>query len=84
MSRIFKFTLHPDVQAFSGLGRLLGVGWQGDDLRLWAEYDEDDPRATTIIVALTGQAPPMDAAFFGTAVGREFVAHVYHRRSDIA
>jgi hypothetical protein len=79
MTRIFKFTLHPDVQAFVGLTRILGVGWQGDDLRLWAEYDADDQGATTVIVALTGEAPPMDAEFVGTAVGREFVAHVYRR-----
>jgi hypothetical protein len=84
VSRIFKFSLHPDVQAFSGLTRLLGVGWQGDDLRLWAEYDDDDPTTTVIVVALTGQAPPMDATFLGTAVGPEFVAHVYYRRAEIA
>lgn len=78
-ARIFKFTLRPDVQEFSGLTRLLGVGWQGDDLRLWAEYDEDDRRTTQIIVALTGQAPPMDCDFVGTAVGTPFVLHVYSR-----
>lgn len=81
MSRIFKFTLIPDAQMFVGLERLLGVGWQGDDLRLWAEYDEADLTVTTVIVALTGQAPPMDCHFLGTAVGREFVAHVYWRPS---
>lgn len=86
MSRIFKHTLPPGATALSGIVKVLGVGWQkvddgrmrGEELRLWAETDPDDPTETVFYAALTGEAPPPDAEHVGTAVG-SYVIHVYRQ-----
>ncbi len=81
MSRIFKFDLGPAENDFHGIVRVLGVGWQGGNLRVWAEVDPDDRTTlTTLYAAVTGQEPPPDGEFIGTAVGPEFVIHVYRVR----
>jgi len=70
------------------VARWLGVGWQGDELVVWAEALQADEIATHLVVAMTGQPAPvsrpgMRSEHVGTAMhptlnsGAPFVAHVY-------
>lgn len=77
--RIFKHTLPPGRTTLTGIVKVLGVGWQGDELRLWAETDPGDSTATVLYAAITGDEPPADAEHVGTAVGAVYVAHVYRQ-----
>lgn len=81
MAKIWKYTLTPECHIGQGYSlNPLSVGWQGDDVVLWAEASEQ-PKALTavrgvkpngmyVLVVPTGdETPPTGFEYIGTAHG---------------
>ncbi len=93
MSKIYKYVLTPESHIGQGLSlKPLAVGWQDDDVVLWAEASEQPeeisrilgvrPNGLFVIVIPTGQeTPPAGFEYVGTAhhSGNPLVFHVYSR-----
>jgi hypothetical protein len=86
MRRIFKYSLPPVGEAALGMHgdpRPLGVGWQGRQLVMWAEVDDDRAaRIRAFTVVMTGDPVP-DGEYIGSVQrvddGQPYVVHVYRQ-----
>lgn len=86
--RILKFVLQPETTIIETADqpRFLAVGWQGEDLCVWAEAAAGTGVVSLLGAVPTGMAPPDDGEYVGTAqteaFGPRLVFHVYRRASD--
>jgi hypothetical protein len=83
--RVLKFTVAPTVTVIATADepRFLAVGWQGDQLCVWAEATVGDGWRTPMVAVATGDpVPGPDRVYVGTAstdhFGSPIVMHVYH------
>jgi hypothetical protein len=85
--RILKFVLRPETTTIETADepRFLSVGWQGNDLCVWAEATVGTGVTTWLGAIPTGAYPPDDGEYVGTAqteaFGQRLVFHVYRRLS---
>ena len=85
--RLLKFVVHPFASEVvtSDEPRFLSVGWQGDDLVVWAEATVGEGCRTELVAVPTGGFRPLAAEYIGTAQhptlndGGPLVMHVYRR-----
>lgn len=80
--RILKFTLDPSfsvtIVETADEPTWLSVGVQGTDIVVWCEAIVGEGVATLVGSVLTGQSPPDDAVYIGTAqLPGPIVVHVY-------
>jgi len=81
MKSIYKYRLEPRDEIVLLLrGNILSAGVQGDDIMVWAVYDDDaEPRDVRVSVMGTGHdfvnAP--ESAFVGTVFMGPLVFHVF-------
>lgn len=87
MKRIYKYAIQgKTMEAFYGTrelelpegARVLCVDTQDGDLCLWAEVDPEAPtRKAVLFVVGTGQEPPDQGIYRGTAQQGPYVWHIY-------
>lgn len=81
--RILKFRLLPisvtEIET-ADEPRFLAVGAQGKDIVVWAEATVGKGVRTCLVGVMTGQMPPLDGEYIGTATQSSgIVVHAYWR-----
>lgn len=82
MRRILKFRLKPIITQVETADQptWLAVGAQGKDIVAWCQATPGEGHTDTLAGVMTGQAPPDDGDYIGTAEQSEgIVVHVYRQ-----